>query len=53
MKGGWSVQRSPNSSHPDFLDAALGNGEKISVEGIEIEVVALSASSTTIRLRRG
>lgn len=52
MKGGWSVQRSPNSSHPDFLDAALGNGEKISVEGIEIEVVALSASSTTIRLRR-
>ena len=52
MKGGWSVQRRPGSSHQDYLDAALRAGDKIAVEGIEIEVVSTTESSTTLRMRK-
>jgi M6 family metalloprotease-like protein len=52
MKGGWSVQRRPGSTHQDFLDAALRAGDKIIVEGIEIEVVNISDMSATLRVRK-
>ena len=53
IRGGWSTQRGPNSVREDFTDAALKAGDSVNVDGIRIEVIALSSSRADIRIARG
>jgi hypothetical protein len=53
IEGGWNTQRRPGSTNSDFTDAALKVGDKITVDGIQIEVISRDASGDRVRLSRG
>jgi M6 family metalloprotease-like protein len=53
IEGGWNTQRRPGSTNSDFTDAALKAGDKITVDGIQIEVISRDASGDRVRLTRG
>ncbi len=44
IRGGWTTVRPAGSSAPDFTDAAIGQGERVSVSGIDIQVISVSAN---------
>ena len=50
IKGGWQTQRRPGSTSIDFMDATLKVGDKITVDGITIEVVSRNASGDKIKV---
>ena len=52
IEGGWNTQRRPGSTSPDFTDAALKVGDKITVDSIEIEVISRDGTGDRIRLSR-
>jgi len=52
IEGGWNTQRRPGSTRPDFTDAALKAGDKITVDSIQIEVISRDASGDLVRLSR-
>jgi hypothetical protein len=53
IKGGWQVQRRLGSTKSNFSDAALRNGDKITVSGITIEVTTLSKTSSSMKISKG
>ena len=53
IKGGWKTQRRPGSIAPDFMDATLKPGDKITVEGVTIEVLRRDAQGDVINVRLG
>ena len=52
MKGGWSVQRRPGSTSPEFLDAALRPGDKITVSGISITVTTMNSALIALQISK-
>ena len=52
IKGGWKTQRRPGSTQPDFSDAALKAGDKITVGSIHIEVLTQGTEGDTVRVSR-
>jgi hypothetical protein len=52
IKGGWKVQRRPGSTDPQFVDAALREGEAITVEGLRIEVVSRDQNGDTVKITK-
>jgi M6 family metalloprotease-like protein len=52
IEGGWNTQRRPGSTRPDFTDAALRAGDKITVDSIQIDVISRDASGDLVRLSR-
>ena len=52
IKGGWHVQRRPGSINPAFEDAALHQGDVITVEGIKIEVISHTQNGDTVRVSK-
>ena len=49
IKGGWQVKRREGSVRDDFTDAALRAGDKVTVDGVRVEV--LSTSETQAKLK--
>lgn len=52
IKGGWKVQRRPGSVKPFFEDAALHQGDVITVEGVRIEIISRDQSGDTVRISK-
>ena len=52
IKGGWNVQRRVGSKAADFTDAALRSGDKISVEGLTIEVLGTTESFAKLKISK-
>lgn len=51
LQGGYQTQRRVGSRDPNFEDAALRTGDTITVDSVEISVLALSANGDTVRVK--
>jgi M6 family metalloprotease-like protein len=50
IKGGWKTQRRPGSNNEDFIDSALKVGDKITAEGVTIEVLSQTDAGDRIKI---
>ena len=50
IKGGYQTQRRPGSAHPQFHDAPLRPGDKITVGNVKIEVVSTGVNGDVVRI---
>jgi M6 family metalloprotease-like protein len=52
IKGGWQVKRRVGSVKDDFTDAALRAGDKITVDGITVEVIESSENQARVKFSK-
>jgi M6 family metalloprotease-like protein len=52
IKGGWQVKRRAGSVRDDFTDAALRAGDKVTVDGITVEVLSTTENETKLKFSK-
>ena len=52
IKGGWQVKRREGSIRDDFTDAALRAGDKVTVDGMTVEVLSTSENQAKLKFSK-
>ena len=52
IKGGWQVQRRPGSTMKNFADAALQQGDVITVGGVRIEILKRTEAGDLVKVSK-